>query len=106
MVAAQIPRSVEQKAKKQKGKKTKRKPQWHIALGLLRHVFDAPSIWLSLHKLRPRRARFCFTRQQKINTKQIFEHPSHAQKIPGVRGLAPDMSKANLKHEEMLSQCC
>ncbi len=43
-----------------------------------RYVFDAPSIWLSLGWLRPRRANFRFTRPTEHTTQNSFEHPSHA----------------------------
>jgi len=72
---------------------TTKKPQEFIALGLLRHVFAAPSIRQSHGELRPRSARFRFTRQQQPTTKTTLNTRVMRQKIPGDRGLAPEQQK-------------
>ena len=67
-----------------------RSPTSELPGGSQRYVFDAPSIWLSLGWLRPRRANFCFTRPTEHTIQNSFEHPSHASKNPrGSGGLVP-----------------
>jgi hypothetical protein len=46
--------------------------------GSRRSVFDAPSIRLSLGRLRPRRAILRFTERRQRISSNNFEHPSHA----------------------------
>ena len=62
-----------------------------------RHVFDAPSIRLSLNWLRPRRASFCFTEPSDVKQQNNFEHQSHATKNPGGSGAGPRVNKHTSK---------